>query len=76
MDITRYIVGLAVLLVATVVPLLSAHWLMLRISSSRHRRLQQADLGAAGRVPGTPGPMRPGSTRDGSRTQVPAFPLR
>lgn len=55
MDITRYIVGLAVLLVATVVPLLSAHWLMLRISSSRHRRLQQADLAAAGRVPGTPG---------------------
>jgi hypothetical protein len=46
-DIPRYIGGLAVLLVATLFPLLSAHLIMLRISSQRGRRRQQVETAAA-----------------------------
>lgn len=76
MDITRYIVGLAVLLIATVVPLLCAHWLLLRVSSSRHRRLQHAETATAGYFSGAQASTRARSAREGSRGAVPVFPLR
>jgi hypothetical protein len=46
-EITRYIVGLGLLLVATLVALLSAHRIMLPVSSRRRRRPQQDQTAAA-----------------------------
>lgn len=74
MDITRYIVSLTVLLVATVLPLLSAYWIMLLISSQRRRRLQPGQRAAS--ASSMPASRVSGSTRDYPRTSAAMFRLR